>query len=1145
MDILKDIIQRCHERHVAPLRQRKTVVTPALYRSPPYHFKAHCARRCLILLNDLEDADISFMPIGHAPENDRGPRDFGGDRFLKRQGINDWSPERWSASWGIQTYTGTPSEQHGAQWHDFEFKYESICAAPDAVLTCIESLVKTTGNPLLTMTKSGGLRFSCRVPHYLQSHTDEAKFYIYKHTPTPENPHHRDVYLEIRGEKGYSRWDMRYEILIGNLLDPPVIPKEILFAPVNVLRSALHKPDPSPKRQQVPVTVAPPSLRSDHLNLAKEALLKRKFVYEQEDIGIHHWHSHAEGESDTYVSLWEDQGIVWIRASSPNSGLPTRAMPITDIWDDTGIIYPKSTTGLPVSDKLLAVQEGRLSPLAIKRPSPVLHQQEPTQKVYATLEENAIQIQRILKRDARIFALMIPEGGTLANTDAEIDILNNNATCLNIPNRRLAEAAEERYGKLNLSSFARWRSRMYRWEQVKEMPVDERMQNPFQRGNSCEDPERCHALGQKGGNANESICPQCPVHTECQKRGYLSQPIALQSAKTQITPTFQHSLNPNHTRSLQQIFESADETERICIIDESKTSVDELFLECGLPKIVLEEWTVNWQGYALGNFATALMNALETQGEPYGNLIGHVRSVIQAYQPHEERIIHQMSLVNMWGKVVAEEKVDVDTGVVLARYAVKFHGGTSAYIPLDMNAEDRLRRIGLPFVPLEVFTRDVGGNSDSRHNDPTEDINIPMRMTEAIALGILNVETAEKINALPTVSRNPNWTYWHQFKCFFAHYTRDADAPMRWSGKSLRFWVPPQLHPTVKRLLLISTTFTDQHFRRVFPDQAIEVAHTEPTAWVPGNQVFQLRTHRNSLYTILNYESNWDVLGLSKMGERYFYGIRAEIDRDPNIKHAIFTNMVITKKLEDLAEKENVCFITIFKGMDVTDTDFEAAQVVWIVGIPRWPQHTIWWHAQMLFGNDKKPLNYSGDMDAGDCKDERIQKLYDQSVTGLITQIVGCIGLNRRTDKKVVLLTSLALPNITDRPETLLFDWEDFEVAGGLHRLTDTIHTRERFERESTELTAKSSRKEVERVLGCSSRQANYLLQRLRGGNIPRVSYREQILLLLASGGEKTRASLVAAIGSSPEAIGNELKRLVDAGEVVRVRRGVYALPEA
>lgn len=79
MNALKDIIQRCHQRHEKPLRhQRKTIVTPALYKGLPYHFTVYCAWRYPMRLYELEQADISFMPIGGAPEHDHGPRDFGG-----------------------------------------------------------------------------------------------------------------------------------------------------------------------------------------------------------------------------------------------------------------------------------------------------------------------------------------------------------------------------------------------------------------------------------------------------------------------------------------------------------------------------------------------------------------------------------------------------------------------------------------------------------------------------------------------------------------------------------------------------------------------------------------------------------------------------------------------------------------------------------------------------------------------------------------------------------------------------------------------------------------------------------------------------------------------------------------------------------
>ena len=167
--------------------------------------------------------------------------------------------------------------------------------------------------------------------------------------------------------------------------------------------------------------------------------------------------------------------------------------------------------------------------------------------------------------------------------------------------------------------------------------------------------------------------------------------------------------------------------------------------------------------------------------------------------------------------------------------------------------------------------------------------------------------------------------------------------------------------------------------------------------------------------------------------------------------------------------------------------------------------------------------------------------MHQQNIVGLLTRIVGQTGLSRWKGKKVMLLTSWRLPNITDRSETLLFDWKDFQIAGGLDKLPEVIATRQRFETEHDNLTGKSTRQEVERVLGCSARKANRVLKELRGGNIQRISFEEQILTLLANG-EKQKSEITAALGSSQQSVGNELKRLVDIGKIVKVRRGVYAL---
>ena len=349
---------------------------------------------------------------------------------------------------------------------------------------------------------------------------------------------------------------------------------------------------------------------------------------------------------------------------------------------------------------------------------------------------------------------------------------------------------------------------------------------------------------------------------------------------------------------------------------------------------------------------------------------------------------------------------------------------------------------------------------------------------------------------------------------------------MVWDQDVLRFWVPAV--PNGEKTL---------------PDK-VKIGELEPR--LPGNRVFQIRTGIYSPHEILNYENSWDDLRLSKIGSRFFSGIGAEIERDPNVQHLLVCFQEAAAQVPDLTLKENVRVLSHIKRaiyVEGLGSAFELADVIWIVGAPYWPPHLMWKQAQILFGDDEEPLCYDVEFNPYRYTDERIQGLYEQNVIGILTQILGRTGLNRLSNKTVALLTGMPLPGIINRPETLLFDWEDFEIAGGLDKLSEVIATRERFERERDNLTAESSRQEVERVLGCSARMANYVLQRLRGGNIRRVSFQDQILTLL-SAGEKRKSEITAVLRSSPQSVGNELKRLVDIGEIVRVQRGVYALPK-
>ena len=1124
-DVLQDMIARCHQRHEKPLKQRKTTVTPLLYKGLPYHFTAYCAHSYPVMLQDLETAGISFMPIGEAPGTDRPPRSFGGERFLKRQQATDWDPIRWHRSWGIQVYTGMPSARDGAPWHDIDFKYEAICAAPEVILACVQALVDAVANPLLTMLKSGGLRFSCRIPGYLHPNTKQAQLYVYKQTTTAENPHPHDAYLEILGEKGYNCWDARYEILLGDLLDPPVISKEVFFAPIDTLRAALHNSVPQSVQHRENPLDAPHSLGSCKLDLAKEAFLKRGFSYVRQEDGFHYWSRQGGKIGNAEVSLGESEGGVWIRASTSDTGLPMEATLITDVWNDTGILPPIPKTGLPIDDKVLAVQEGKLSPLAIKRSSPVLHKSSTIQKIGETREEISVQVQRAFDRNVRVLGF-IPETDAEKSHEIESLLQNGEAICLNVQNIELAAEAEQLFQRRNVGSVARWRDRMYLWDRVKDIPVDMRMATPFERGNVCEDAQRCDVLQKKGGNPSEIICPQCRVYTACQERGYLSQFSTLQTAKVQIVEDLRLFLDPQYAKIVEQLLKGRDGTQRLCIINVEREH--KLFLECELSKTTLEKWVANWRGSALGNFAILLLNAVEIRDKSHAHSIKRLRTVMQTFEWLEEELIQQMCHVNARGRVVERGAIDAETGEELARYTIEFERGVSAYIPLDTTAVDRLAAQALPFFELHTFV-------------PNEDMEILMPIADAVRLGILDARTVENIQEFPMVCSDSNWTFWHQLKRFFDHYTKDADAPMQWDGEVLRFAVPPVLHPSVRHLAVTSPALYGEHLRRTFLDEETEILSTKPTAWGSENRVFQIRTDIYPRHTIVDVNNAWDVFGVTQTGQHIFWRIQAEIKRDPDTKHGIIVHPQAIEQLKDIASNENVCFLTIFRDLEGLETAFQEAQVIWIVGMPDMGPRAMLKRTQILFGNDAEPLSYEMEPESYRYKDERVQSVYEKTNFHLFAQIIGMAQLNRLANKKVMLITGLRIPEITDRPETLFFDWEDFDVAGGLNKLAEVIATRQRFETERDNLTVESSRKEVERVLGCSTRQANRVLQRMRGGKV-RVPFREQILALLADG-EKTTPEFAAAIQGHPKAINTELTRLVGIGEIVKVKRGVYTLP--
>ena len=166
----------------------------------------------------------------------------------------------------------------------------------------------------------------------------------------------------------------------------------------------------------------------------------RGFSYVRQEDGFHYWRQHGDEIDNTEVSLWESEGGVWVCASTSDTGLPMEATLITDVWKDTGILPPPPATGLPIDDRVIAIREGTLSPLSIKRPTPILHKSELTENTHETHEEINVQMQHAFDRNVRILGFTAE---TNAEKDPEVEsvLRTRKAICLNVPSTELAAVA--------------------------------------------------------------------------------------------------------------------------------------------------------------------------------------------------------------------------------------------------------------------------------------------------------------------------------------------------------------------------------------------------------------------------------------------------------------------------------------------------------------------------------------------------------------------------------------------------------------------------------------------------------------------------------------------------------------------------------
>lgn len=969
---------RCIARSQKPFSPLRTRSSQGVY-------SVHYAASRNINPVELECADLSFLPItksGHCPERWRAD----GKDWESTYGISDWKPKSWRCSYGIQIFTGSPS----GNIMDLDFEFAIIRDYPDVFITTLQQLCALVDNPLLVITKRGGLRFSVRTPGYVHPLREKIAVATWKN-----HSEHDRLYLEIFGEKGLSRYDARYKIVSGSLLNIPEVDYRPVLEIVDALREQIGTPKPE-KPTSVKLTT-PGKQRGDVSSVKSVDALPSDL----------RWVKRSNG---SLMSLRSDYPCQ-VTEHTQSAGSVQYYKQLNGQIDAFchNCQQPWIVKHSDCTTRINEIRAGRLSPLAIRRKVVKLARDKHAHVLFDTLTKTGEHISALFRSSVRVLAFRA-DTGTGKNYETETYAINKGAILVNVPTGALAIDLEKRMQRrlslvgLPRDQVFRRRGLMHCWNNGKNA------RNRFPHEIPCIQAARCDAYRKKGGNMYKTICSSCPVETECRKYGYLSQPEQAKNARMVIASHPDFYINPANKDFAKPYLNDITGAQRLIVQDDVSTHA--LFLKCQITRNRLQQIRDDWDGKLLASFAKELLRLLDAEGTPYA---------IRDY--------------------------------------------------LDTLTEKQKRALNYQLTRVRMQTPQADGTI-------TRSV---MTLDEAVANGFFGDASESEIAEMPAAYPQ-NWTLLDQLTAFFKHYKRPDDAPIRYHDGTLKFAVPPRLHDSIWKAVFMSATLDLNLFKRAFPE-----AHTEdvpPTQWKNEAKVYQLRTNRNPRATVYN-RVDGEVVGLSNTGENYWQRMIDEIARTPDTQHAIITykdvlNWKRNDEASNLTEFHNIIATAHYGNLVGLDTKFQDADTLWVPFAPEIPDYGIKWGAKMFFGNDTEPLNYERDPETGKYCDPRLQKIWQSAVIGELIQAIGRARLVQKA-RTVIILTSHHIPGITDRAETRLFDEADWEIAGGLDKLDETIAKREEFEARAASLTAENTIADFQEVYGCSHEYARQLWHKAGG----------------------------------------------------------------
>ena len=398
------------------------------------------------------------------------------------------------------------------------------------------------------------------------------------------------------------------------------------------------------------------------------------------------------------------------------------------------------------------------------------------------------------------------------------------------------------------------------------------------------------------------------------------------------------------------------------------------------------------------------------------------------------------------------------------------------------------------FDSLDDKTKEAVNTNLTKHADRDADGNVvPTAPWTALRKGITSLAT------LTPVWHSKDWTLLHQLETLINHCENTTQAPMFIDDDgNITLSIPPQVHPTLKAVLMMSATPDIENTQNGFigQDVTFSVSEGKPSHWAKGVKGFQYVNARWTTQSIFEFQK--DDTGKTVYddeGSPVIVGLRPKA-------------VEILQKLTELARADSrkclfigykefvegeIAELPIVKALHeafdaVTHYDiapgknFEGYKIFVTFGYPKVDWDTIKREARKQYAHDPEPLNFDytttdeqGEVYTsthGRFTDPRVEKIRQQLTTEKLQQGNGRGRHTRWEDTFTLAFTAEPIPGFTELATAFTdTDWRNTQSFD----LDAVIEVRRQAEQHAAALTAENTIEDFQRVYGCGREKARKL----------------------------------------------------------------------